>query len=162
MKKIIVTLLAILALGGAATGLTACSNSSSKNAEKTEETHSADKITKSEIEGHDYVGVSSDNKDQYITFFTGKDKKDVRYYRVNKDGSQKKITYFMKPKLVMDSKNKKKFKIDGMSVIAEPDFNDWTFTKVGKTTIKTVDGKKWKLYDGSHKDVKNYVKKNAK
>lgn len=161
MKKTVVTLLAAVTLMGTATVTTACSNNT-----KTEqtETHSAKKITKDEIVGHDYVGVSKDNKDQYITFFTGKNGKNVKHIRVSKDGSQKTITYFMKkPKLKINKKNPKKFIIDGYSVIAEPDFNfKDPFTKVGKTTIKSPDNKKWKLYDGSHKSVVKYVQKQAK
>ncbi|KRK63651.1 hypothetical protein FC72_GL001255 [Companilactobacillus tucceti DSM 20183] len=159
MKKTLVTLMAAITLmGGFTTVATGCSNASTT---QKKDVHSAKKITKSEIKGHDYVGVSKDNKDEYITFFTGKDKKDVKYFRVNKDGSKKTITYFQKSKLVMNKDNKKKFKITGFRIIAEPDFS-WKFTKVGKTTIKTPDGQKWKLYEGSHKSVVKHVEKNAK
>lgn len=159
MKKTLVTLLAAVSLmGGFATVATGCSNT--KSTQQVDQ-HSAKKITKNEIKGHDYIGVSSDNKDEYITFFTGKDKKKVQFNRVNKDGSQKNITNFKKAKIVMDKKNPKKFKIDGFRIIMEPDF-DWNFVKVGKTTIKTSDGKKWKLYDGTHKQAVKAVQKNAK
>lgn len=159
MKKTIVTLLAAVTLMGTATVTTACSNNT-----KTEQTeqHSAKKVTKEEIKNHDYVGVGKDNKNQYISFYTGKGSKIITYIRVSKDGSQKTITYFLKkPKLVINKKDPKKFKIDGYRVTAEPDF-DWTFKKVGKRTIQTSDNKKWKLYNGSHKSVVKYVQKQAK
>ncbi|KRK62508.1 hypothetical protein FC68_GL002039 [Companilactobacillus farciminis KCTC 3681 = DSM 20184] len=158
MKKTLVTLLAAVSLmGGFATVATGCSNNSAQQAEQ----HSAKKITKSEIKNQDYVGVSKDNKDEYITFFTGKDKKTVQFVRVSKNGSKKVITDFKKAKIVMNKDNAKKFKIDGFRIIKEPDF-DWKFTKVGKTTIKTSDGKQWKLYEGSHKDAVKSVQKNGK
>ncbi len=161
MKKTIVTLLAAITLMGTATFTTACSNNT-----KTEqtETHSASKITKDEIVGKYYVGVSNSNKNQYLSFFVGKDGKDTQHVRVNKDGSKKTITYFMKkPKLEINKKNAKKFVIDGYSVISEPDFNyKDPFTKVGKTTIKSPDGKKWKLYDGTQKEVVKHVQNEAK
>jgi hypothetical protein len=160
MKKTLVTLMAAITLmGGFTTVATGCSNNSSS---QQKEQYSAKKITKGEIKGHDYVGVSKNNKDEYITFFTGKDKKDVKFYRVSKDGKKKTITYFQKSKLVMDKKNAKKFKISGFRVIAEPETFNWKFTKDGKTTIKSSDGQKWKLYQGSHKNVTNAVKKNGK
>ncbi|HIY92397.1 hypothetical protein [Companilactobacillus sp. HBUAS56275] len=159
MKKTLVTLLAAVSLmGGFATVATGCSNT--KSTQQVEK-HSAKKITKDEIKGHDYVGVSSDNKDEYITFFTGKDKKKVQFVRVSKSGSEKIITDFKKAKIVMNKKDAKKFKIDGFRIINEPDFN-WNFVKVGKTTIKTPDGKKWKLYDGTHKQAVKAVEKNGK
>jgi len=158
MKKTLVTLIAAVSLMGGFTAVaTGCSNSSSQQAEQ----HSAKKITKSEIKNHDYVGVGDNNKDEYITFFTGKDNKTVQFVRVSKDGSKKVITDFKKAKIVLNKKDAKKFKIDGFRIIKEPDF-DWNFVKVGKTTIKTSDGKKWKLYNGSHKQVVKDVQKNAK
>lgn len=158
MKKTIVTLLAAVSLMGTATVTTACSNTKTEQAE----THSAKKVTRSEIVGHDYVGDSKDNKNQYITFFTGKDGKNVKHIRVSKDGSQKTITYFMKkPKLVINKKNPKKFTIKGYSVIAEPDFM-FNFKKDGKTTFKSEDGKKWKLFDGSHKEAIKHAQNQAK
>ncbi len=158
MKKTLVTILAAVSLmGGFAAVTTGCSNQSTQQAEQ----HSAKKITKSEIKNQDYVGVSKDNKNEYITFFTGKDNKTVQFVRVNKDGSKKVITDFKKAKIVLNKKNAKKFKIDGFRVIKEPDF-DWNFTKVGKTTIKTSDGKQWKLYNGTHKQAVKTAQKNAK
>ncbi|WP_334328343.1 hypothetical protein [Companilactobacillus sp. HBUAS59699] len=157
MKKALVTLLATVSLMGVATVATGCSNSSTSQTQQ----YSASKITKAEIKGHDYVGVSDNNKNEYITFFTGKDNKKVQYVRVNKDGSKKTITNFQKAKLVMNKKNAKKFKIDGFRIIAEPDF-EWNFVKVGKTTIKSPDGKKWKLYQGSHKKAVKEVQSHAK
>ncbi|MQS75577.1 hypothetical protein [Companilactobacillus halodurans] len=158
MKKTLVTLMAAVSLmGGFATVATGCSNTATKQVEQ----HSAKKITKSEVKNQDYVGVSKDNKNEYITFFTGKDKKTVQFVRVNKDGSKKVITDFKKAKLVLNKKNHKKFKIDGFRVIKEPDF-DWNFVKVGKTTIKSSDGKQWKLYNGSHKQAVKAAQKNAK
>ncbi|AKP66796.1 hypothetical protein [Companilactobacillus ginsenosidimutans] len=160
MNKKIVTLLAAVTIMGTAAVTTACSNNT-----KTEqtETHSASKITKDEIVGKYYVGVSKNNKDQYLSFFTGKDGKDVTHVRVSKDGSKKTITYFMKkPKLEINKKDAKKFKIDGYSVISEPDFNyKDPFKKVGKTTIQSPDNKKWKLYNGNQSKVVNHVKKSA-
>ncbi|KRN99731.1 hypothetical protein [Companilactobacillus kimchiensis] len=158
MKKTLVTILAAVSLMGGFTAVaTGCSNSSTQQAEQ----HSAKKVTKSEIKNHDYVGVSSDNKDEYITFFTGKDNKTVQFVRVSKNGSKKAITDFKKAKLVLNKDNPKKFKIDGFRIIKEPDF-EWNFVKVGKTTIKTPDGKKWKLYDGTHKQAIKAVQKNGK
>jgi hypothetical protein len=158
MKKTLVTILAAVSLMGSfAAVTTGCSNQSTQQAEQ----HSAKKITKSEIKNHDYVGVSKDNKNEYITFFTGKDNKTVQFVRVNKDGSKKVITDFKKAKIVLNKKNAKKFKIDGFRVIKEPDF-DWNFTKVGKTTIKTSDNKQWKLYNGTHKQAVKAAQKNAK
>ena len=160
MKKTLVTLLAAVSLmGGFATVATGCSNSSTS--QPAAEQHSAKKVTKDEIKGHDYVGVSSDNKDEYLTFFTGKDKKKVQFVRVSKNGSQKAITDFKKAKLVLNKKDPKKFKIDGFRIIKEPDF-EWNFVKVGKTTIKSPDGKKWKLYNGTHKQAVKAVQKNGK
>lgn len=160
MKKTLVTFMAAVSLmGGFATVATGCSNTSST---KQVEQHSAKKITKAEIKNHDYVGVSEDNKDEYLTFFTGKDHKTVQFVRVSKDGSEKAISDFKKSKLVMDKKNPKKFKIDGFRVMKEPDFNNWVFVKVGKTTIKTPDGKKWKLFNGTHKQAVKAVQKNGK
>jgi len=89
MKKTLVTFLAAVSLmGGFATVATGCSNSSTQQVEQ----HSAKKVTKDEIKGHDYVGVSDNNKDEYLTFFTGKDKKTVQFVSVSKSGSQKAIT----------------------------------------------------------------------
>ncbi|MFH5810362.1 hypothetical protein [Companilactobacillus sp. FL22-1] len=159
MKKTLVTFLAAVSLmGGFATVATGCSNT---NSTKQVEQHSAKKVTKDEIKNHDYVGVSSDNKDEYITFFTGKDHKTVQFVRVSKSGSQKAITDFKKAKLVLNKKDPKKFKIDGFRIIKEPDF-EWNFVKVGKTTIKSPDGKKWKLYNGTHKQAVKAVQKNGK
>ncbi|GEO78542.1 hypothetical protein FD29_GL002062 [Companilactobacillus mindensis DSM 14500] len=159
MKKTLVTFLAAVSLmGGFATVATGCSNNSST---QQAEQHSAKKVTKDEIKGHDYVGVSADNKDEYLTFFTGKDKKKVQFVRVSKNGSQKAITDFKKSKLVLNKKDPKKFKIDGFRIIKEPDF-EWNFVKVGKTTIKSPDGKKWKLYNGTHKQAVKAVQKNGK
>ncbi|WP_125772367.1 hypothetical protein [Companilactobacillus furfuricola] len=158
MKKTIVTLLAAVTLMGTATVTTACSNTKTEQTE----THSAKKVTRDEIVGHDYVGVSKNNKDQYITFFTGKNGKNVKHFRVSKDGSQKTITYFMKkPELKINKKNPKKFTIKGYSVIAEPDFQ-FNFTKSGKTTIKSEDNQKWKLFDGTHKEAIKHAQNQAK
>lgn len=148
---------AVSLMGGFAAVATGCSNSSSQQAEQ----HSAKKITKAEIKNQVYVGVGSDNKDEYITFFTGKDNKTVQFVRVSKNGSKKVITDFKKAKIVLDKKDPKKFKIDGFRIIKEPDF-DWKFVKVGKTTIKTSDNKKWKLYNGTHKEAIKSVQKNGK
>ena len=139
MKKALVAFLAFVSMLSIAVVATGCSNSKKSTAPQ----YSAKKITKKEIKGHDYVGVSKDNKDEYLTFFTGKADKTVQFVRVSKDGSKKVITNFQKAKLVMNKKNAKKFKIDGFRIIAEPDF-EWNFVKVGKTTIKSPDGKKWK------------------
>lgn len=159
MKKTLVTLLAAVSLmGGFATVATGCSNT---NSTKQAEQHSAKKVTKDEIKNHDYVGVSDNNKDEYLTFFTGKDHKTVQFVRVSKSGSQKAITDFKKAKLVLNKKDPKKFKIDGFRIIKEPDF-EWNFVKVGKTTIKSPDGKKWKLYNGTHKQAVKAVQKNGK
>jgi len=158
MKKTLVTLMAAVSLMGVfAAVATGCSKTSTQQVEQ----HSAKKITKDEIKGHDYVGVSDDNKDEYITFFTGKDKKTVQFVRVSKNGSKKVITDFKKAKIVLNKKDAKKFKIDGFRIIKEPDF-DWNFVKVGKTTIKTSDGKRWKLYNGTHKQAVKAAEKNGK
>lgn len=158
MKKTLVTLLAAVSLMGGFTAVaTGCSNTKTAQVEQ----HSAKKITKDEVKGHDYVGVSDNNKDEYLTFFTGKDKKTVQFVRVSKNGSQKAITDFKKAKLVLSKKDPKKFTIDGFRIIKEPDF-EWNFVKVGKTTIKSPDGKKWKLYNGTHKQAVKAVQKNGK
>lgn len=157
MKKALVAVLAFVSMLSIAVVATGCSNSKKSQAEQ----YSAKKITKAEIKGHDYIGVSKNNKDEYLTFFTGKKDKTVQFVRVSKDGSKKVITNFQKAKLVMNKKNAKKFKIDGFRIIAEPDF-EWNFVKVGKTTIKSPDGKKWKLYQGSNKKAIKEVQKNGK
>jgi len=160
MKKTLVTLMATVSLmGGFAAVATGCSNNKSNQTQV--EQHSAKKITKKEVMGRDYVGVSDNNKDEYLTFFTGKEKKTVQFVRVSKNGSEKAITDFKKAKLVLNKKDAKKFKIDGFRIIKEPDF-EWNFVKVGKTTIKSPDGKKWKLYNGTHKQAVKAVEKNGK
>lgn len=161
MKKTIVALLALITLMGTASITTACSNNT-----KTEqaETHSAKKITKSEIKDKTYVGVSKDNKDQYISFFV-EGNKPIIHNQVSKDGTKSNISYYMKkpaPKLSINKDNPKKFKISkGMNIMSKPEFH-YNFKKVGKTTIQSTENKQeWKLYNGSQKSAIKHVQKQA-
>ncbi|MQS88763.1 hypothetical protein [Companilactobacillus mishanensis] len=165
MKKTIVTLMAAITLMGTATFATACSTNGAKTEQA--ETHSAKKITKDEIKGQKYVGVSKDNKDQYLTFFSGKDNKTTAHYQVDKKGNKKSISYFAtkpQPKLVINKKNPKQFKLTGgMNVMSAPEFHyDQYSKKVGKTTIQTPDGKKWKLNTQKQSKMIDSLQKEAK